>query len=145
MARTGALIRRLDPTSETRGHSVEQTTARLRHLVDSIELALQEGDEVSLARLVAPTLLARLVAHRKRLDELGMAWRPARQGLRWRASRRRPEGPGRCWLLVRFEDLTSLERNGLTVAPALTHELELELDTTSAPWRLWRVVGSPPP
>jgi hypothetical protein len=52
-------------------------------------------------------------------------------------SDRRATEPGRFWLRLRFEDRTQVQ--GWTrrvTAPTVVHEVEVELDTTEAPWRL---------
>ncbi len=116
-------------------------TFRLRQMVDELESATAERDELALARLVAPALLARLGAHGAELAHEEVRWRPARQGLRWAPSARPSGAEGRAWFRVRFEDLTThLGPQRLIAASAETWELELEVDTTTSPWRLWRVL-----
>jgi hypothetical protein len=45
--------------------------------------------------------------------------------------------PGRFWLRLRFEDKTQVQgRIGHVTAAAVVHEVDVELDTTEAPWRL---------
>ena len=120
---------------------MELVTFRLRQMVDELESAASERDELALARVVAPALLARLSAHGAELAREQVRWRPARQGLRWASSDRRSGGPGRAWFRVRFEDLTThLGPQGLVAARAETRELELEVDTATSPWRLWQVL-----
>jgi hypothetical protein len=120
---------------------VELVTFRLRQMVDELESAASERDELALARVVAPALLARLSAHGAELAREQVRWRPARQGLRWASSDRPSGGPGRAWFRVRFEDLTThLGPQGLVAARAETRELELEVDTATSPWRLWQVL-----
>ena len=120
---------------------MEQVTFRLRQLVDELESAVLERDELALARVVTPALLARLSSHAAVLAGQEVRWRPARQGLRWTPSDRPSDGEGRAWFRVRFEDLsTHLGPQGLLAASAETRELELEVVTTTTPWRLWRVL-----
>ncbi len=120
---------------------MELVTFRLRQMVDELESAASERDELALARVVAPALLARLSAHGAELAREQVRWRPARQGLRWASSDRPSGGPGRAWFRVRFEDLTThLGPQGLVAARAETRELELEVDTATSPWRLWQVL-----
>ena len=141
LSRAAALLRRLDKTSSERQRGVELVTFRLRQLVDELESAAFERDELALARVVAPTLLARLSAHGGELASRDVRWRPARQGLRWAPSDRTSGGEGRAWFRVRFEDLTThLGPQGLSAAAAETRELEVEVDTTTSPWRLWQVL-----
>lgn len=141
MSRVSRILLRLDRTAPERQRGVELTTFRLRQLVDELEAASAERDELALARLVSPALLARLSARSMTLAGRDTQWRPARQGLRWTPSNRRSEREGRAWFRVRFEDLTThLGPEGLQAASPETRELELEVDTTTAPWRLWRVV-----
>ena len=141
LTRAAGLLRRLDGTSSERQRGVELVTFRLRQMVDELESAASERDELALARVVAPALLARLSAHGAELAREQVRWRPARQGLRWASSDRRSGGPGRAWFRVRFEDLTThLGPQGLAAARAETRELELEIDTTTSPWRLWQVL-----
>ncbi len=136
-----ALLRRLDKTSPERQRGVDLVTFRLRQLVDELESAAFERDELALARVVAPALLARLSAHGAELAGREVRWRPGRQGLRWAPSGRASDGAGRAWFRVRFEDLTThLGPQGLSAASVETRELELEVDTTTSPWRLWRVL-----
>lgn len=141
MSRAAALLRRLDRTSAERQRGVELVTLRLRQMVDELESATSERDELALARLVAPALLARLSAHGAELARGEVRWRPARQGLRWAPSDRASRAEGRAWFRVRFEDLTThVGPQGLSAASAETRELELEVDTTTSPWRLWQAL-----
>jgi len=121
-----------------------QTTARVRQLVDGIEEALRDRDDLALARFLAPPLLARMAATAASIAATGGVLNPARSGLRWSESRRKPGGPGRCWLRLRFEDLTYCRYpEGVITAPARTHEVEVEIETVGAPWRLCRIVELP--
>lgn len=118
--------------------AVEQTTQRLRELVDGIEAAVLAGDELQMSQYVVPEILAVLITHAKSVAASGERWEPAREGLRWAASKRRPGGPGRIWLRVRFEDLTR-HAGGERQHSALgeTKELELDVETALGRWRLW--------
>ncbi len=145
MARGGWALRLLDIGAEHRQAGVEQTTSRLRQLVDGLEGAARDRDELALARLVAPGLLAQVIRHGGELEALGVRWEPARRGLRWTASRRHPDAAGQVWVKIRFEDLTCHSGGTRTQAAiAQTRELELEVDTTTVPWRLCRAVDLGP-
>jgi hypothetical protein len=139
--RAAALLRRLDRTAAERQRGVELVTIRLRQMVDELESATADQDELALARLVAPALLARLGAHGAELARGQVRWRPQRQGLRWAPSDRASSAEGHAWFRVRFEDLTThFGPQGLSAASGETWELELEVDTTTSPWRLWRAL-----
>lgn len=75
--------------------------------MDGIEEALRENDDLALSRFLAPDLLAKMAESTSSMSRSGGVFNPARSGLRWSESRRRPGGPGRCWLRLRFEDLTT--------------------------------------
>lgn len=116
-------------------------TIRLRQMVDELESAASERDELALAQVVAPGLLARLSSHGAELARGQVRWRPARQGLRWAPSDRASSGAGRAWFRVRFEDLsTHVGPQGMVAARGDTHELELEVDTRTSPWRICQVL-----
>lgn len=126
-----------------RREGLEQTTRRLRELVDGIEAAIVAGDELRMAQHLEPELLGLLISHSKSVAASGERWEPARQGLRWAHSRRRSAGPGRIWLRVRFEDQTRHTGGGRQrSALAETRELELDVETTMGRWRLWRVLDT---
>lgn len=109
--------------------------------MDGIEEALREGDDLALSRFLAPVLLAKMAESTSSMSRSGGVFNPARSGLRWSESRRKPGGPGRCWLRLRFEDLTTCHYpEGVVTAPPRTHEVEVEIETVGSPWRLCRVV-----
>lgn len=109
--------------------------------MDGIEEALREGDDLALSRFLAPALLAKMAESTSSMSRSGGVFNPARSGLRWSESRRKPGGPGRCWLRLRFEDLTTCHYpEGVVTAPSRTHEVEVEIETVGSPWRLCRVV-----
>jgi hypothetical protein len=120
-----------------RARGVAETTERVRQLVDGIENAVSAGDDLELASFLAPPALGYALAETAAMRRAGTTWLPARTGLRWSGSDRVPEGPGRFWLRLRFDDHTQLRSSGRTECAApLPHEVEVELDTTSIPWRL---------
>jgi len=120
-----------------RDRGVAETTERVRQLVDGIEGAIGSGNDLELARYVAPPALGRLLGGTAELRAAGGKWQPSRAGLCWRMSDRRATAPGRFWLRLRFEDRTQVQgRTGRVTAPTVVHEVEVELDTTEAPWRL---------
>lgn len=122
-------------SAQNRG--VAETTERVRQLVDGIEGAIGAGDDLELARYLAPPALGRLLAGTAGLRAAGEKWLPARAGLCWRTCDRGATEPGRFWLRLRFEDRTQVQgRTGRVTAAAVIHEVEVELDTTEAPWRL---------
>ncbi|MHB1527342.1 MAG: hypothetical protein ACYDEA_12340 [Candidatus Dormibacteria bacterium] len=132
---------RLRPQAQLQHQGADQTTNRLRQLVDGVEAAIAAGDDVALVRYISPQLTARMLAAAATFRADRGAWHPARSGLRWSQCRRRPDGPGRLWLRLRFEDLTRCEYpEGAVIAPLRTHEVDVELETTSVPWKLCRVV-----
>ncbi|MGH7610224.1 MAG: hypothetical protein ACREOD_09905 [Candidatus Dormibacteria bacterium] len=123
---------------------VAEATNRLRQTVDGIESAIAAGDDLELARYLASPALGQLLAVTAAFRAKRATWLPARSGLRWTESRRPPEAAGRFWLTVRFEDRTqALSAGDRQTAPLLSHQLELELDTSRTPWRLCQVVTLP--
>ena len=118
-----------------------ETTRRVRQLVDGVEDALTRGDDLGAVRFLTPRLQGRLLAVASTFRSGQGVWLPARSGLRWTQSRRRPDGPGLLWLRLQFEDLTRCQypEGGLS-APLRTFEVEVELETVSVPWRLHRVL-----
>lgn len=132
------------PEARLRRQGIEQTTNRLRQLVDGLEAALASGDDLALVRYVGPQLTARLLAAAAAFRSGGGAWRPARSGLRWSRCHRPPDGPGMVWLRLRLEDRTQCDYpEGVITAPLRTHEVDVELDTTQIPWKLCRVLERP--
>lgn len=122
-----------------------QTTQQLRELADGLERAIAQADDLALAQFLAPPLLGQMLAAAAAIREEGGRLLPARSGLSWMLSRRPPAGPGRCWLRLRFEDLTICEYpEAATSAGAGLHELEVDLDTRSSPWRVHRLVDVTP-
>ncbi len=122
-----------------------ETSRHLRQLVDGIETAVAQGDDLALAQFLAPPLLGRMLAASAAIRAAGGALAPARSGLSWRVSHRQPPGPGRFWLRLRFEDLTICHYpEGVMRAPGSAHELEVDLETTVTPWRLHRLVEVTP-
>lgn len=120
-----------------RDRGIAETTERVRQLVDGIERAISAGSDLELASYLAPPALGYALAQTAAMRSAGNMWLPARAGLRWSGSDRAPEGPGRFWLRLRFDDRTEVRSGSATLnAAAITHEVEVELDTTSAPWRL---------
>jgi hypothetical protein len=120
-----------------RDRGVAETTERVRQLVDGIEGAIGAGDDLELARYLAPPALGRLLRGSTELRAAGEKWLPARAALCWRTSERGATQPGRFWLRLRFEDRTQVQgRTGRVTAAIVVHEVEVELDTTEAPWRL---------
>jgi hypothetical protein len=116
---------------------IAETTERVRQLVDGIESAIRAGNDLELASYLAPPALGHALSQTAAMRTTRSTWLPARAGLRWSGSDRAPEGPGRFWLRLRFDDRTEVRSEGANVtAAAITHEVEVELDTTSAPWRL---------
>ncbi|MGH7705570.1 MAG: hypothetical protein ACRENY_06855 [Candidatus Dormibacteria bacterium] len=129
----------LSGRSRGRRRQVDETTLRVRQLVDGIEAAIAQGDDLELSRYLAPPALALLLAQTAALRAAGRAWSPGRSGLRWSGSSKRSAEPGRFWLRLRFEDRSELALGDLQVGAAMSsHEVEVELDTTAAPWRLCR-------
>ncbi|MGA7173833.1 MAG: hypothetical protein WCB86_01440 [Candidatus Dormiibacterota bacterium] len=120
-----------------RDRGIAETTERVRQLVDGIEGAIISGNDLALASYLAPPALGRLLAQAAAMRAAGTTWLPARAGLRWTVCARAPEGPGRFWLRLRFDDRTEVRlQNSAIAAVPIVHELEVELDTTAAPWRL---------
>jgi hypothetical protein len=118
-----------------------ETSHHLRQLVDGIESAVAQGDDLALAQFLAPPLLGRMLAASAAIRAAGGSLVPARSGLSWRLSHRKPAGPGRCWLRLRFEDLTLCRYPEAAMrAPGRAHELEVDLETTVNPWRLHQLV-----
>lgn len=123
--------------SSGRNQGITETTERVRQLVDGIESAISAGNDLELASYLAPPALGHALAQTAALRAAGSTWLPARAGLRWSGSDRSPDGPGRFWLRLRFDDRTEVSsESGTFTAASVTHEVEVELDTTSAPWRL---------
>ncbi|NNM97293.1 MAG: hypothetical protein HKL89_06790 [Candidatus Dormibacteraeota bacterium] len=144
MAEFGWLRAQFRPQGQLRRQGIEQTTARLRQLVDGLEAAVGSGDDVALVRYLGPQLTARMLAAAAGFRRQGVVWRPARSGLRWSPCRRAPDGPGLAWLRLRLEDRTRCEYpEGTVAAPLRTREVDVELDTTGVPWKLCRVVERP--
>jgi len=120
-----------------RDGGIGETTERIRQLVDGIERTVSAGDDFDLAKYLAPPALGHVLAAASAIRSQGGAWLPARSGLRWSRSGREPGAPGRFWLRLRFEDRTEVQsQGGKASAPAVSHEVEVEVDTTQAPWRL---------
>ena len=120
-----------------RARGVDETTERVRQLVDGLERAVISKSDLELSSYLATPALGFALACTSMMRSAGAVWLPARAGLRWTSSDRAPEGPGRFWIKLRFEDRTVLRSGSTTYsAAAITHEVEVELDTTSAPWRL---------
>lgn len=116
---------------------VAETTERVRQLVDGIEGAVAAGDDLELARYLAPPALGRFLGATAARRAVGEKWLPARARLCWTSSHRAAAAPGRFWLRLRFEDRTQVRgRTGRVTAATVVHEIEVELDTTEAPWRL---------
>jgi hypothetical protein len=108
--------------------------------MDGIEGAIAAGSDLDLSAYLAPPALGLVLAASAAMREGGRTWLPARSGLRWSRSERASEAPGRFWLRLRFEDRTSVrDGSGTTAAPSTSHEVEVELDATRAPWRLCQV------
>jgi len=144
VAELSRLQARFHPQAHLRREGIEQTTARLRQLMDGLEAAIGSGDDVALVRYLGPQLTARMLAAAAGFRRQGGVWRPARSGLRWSHCRRAPDGPGLVWLRLRLEDRTRCEYpEGTVVAPLRTREVDVELDTTGVPWKLCRVVERP--
>lgn len=123
-----------------RDRGVTETTERVRQLVDGIEIAIAAGDDLELARYLAPPALGRLLGATATLRGAGEKWLPARAGLCWSVTHRAAVEPGRFWLRLRFEDRTQVRgRTRFITAAAVAHEVEVELDTTQAPWRVCQV------
>jgi hypothetical protein len=119
---------------------VAETTKRVRQLVDGIEGAVAAGDDLELARYLSPPALGRFLGATAARRAFGDKWLPARAGLCWTRSDRAASAPGRFWLRLRFEDRTQIQsRTGRLTAATIVHEVEVELDTTDAPWRLCEV------
>lgn len=117
------------------------TTNHLRELVDGLEMAIARRDELELARFLAPRALGQVIAESHHLQDRDVQWLPARTGLRWSSSPRESSNPGCFWLRIQFEDATRWRtRQGWVVAPMVSAELELELDTRRTPWKLCRVL-----
>ena len=109
----------------------------MRQLVDGLERAVISKSDLELSSYLVTPALGFALARTSMMRSAGSVWLPARAGLRWTISDRAPEGPGRFWIRLRFEDRTVLRSGSATYsAAAITHEVEVELDTTSAPWRL---------
>ncbi len=145
MVGRGRLKLGLGGVGQMRRDGEAQTSQRLRQLVDGIEGAVAHGDDLALARFLAPPLLGRMLVVSAEGRAQGGSLVPARSGLSWRVSHRKPAGPGRCWLRLRFEDLTVCEYpETVTRAPGGAHELEVDLETTMTPWRLHRLVEVTP-
>lgn len=118
---------------------MQETTERIRQLVDGIEAAVGSSNDLELARYLLPPALGTVLAATAAMRSGGWSWLPGRSGLRWSRSERPSERPGCFWLRIRFEDRTEVRGPGrIETAPATGHELELELDTTQVPWRLSR-------
>jgi hypothetical protein len=125
-------------SSQDRG--VAETTERVRQLVDGIEGAVAAGDDLELARYLASPALSRFLEATAARRAVHEKWLPARAGLCWSRSDRAPGAPGRFWLRLRFEDRTQVQGPTRRVTAAtVVHEVEVELDTTEAPWRLCEV------
>lgn len=119
---------------------IAETTERVRQLIDGIESAIAAGNDLELARYLAPPALGTLLAATAAVRTSGGAWIPARAGLRWSGCDRPAGGPGRFWLRLRFEDRTEVRSESKRmVAATMSHEVEVELDTTQVPWRLCQV------
>jgi hypothetical protein len=128
------------PRVSGRDRGIAETTDRVRQLVDGIENAIAAGNDLELASYLAPPALGQVLAQTAAMRAAGSTWLPARAGLRWSGSSRPPQGPGRFWLRLRFEDRTGVRCPSATAtAAAVAHEVEVELDTRSAPWRLCQV------
>lgn len=109
----------------------------MRQLMDGIESAIAAGDDLALSRYLAPPALGVLLARSAAARRDGQRWLPARAGLRWSASNRTPTAPGRFWLRLRFEDQSEVRFSASAIAAAaLVYEIEVELLTTSVPWRV---------
>ncbi|HUY08242.1 MAG TPA: hypothetical protein VMW80_02180 [Candidatus Dormibacteraeota bacterium] len=120
-----------------RDRGIAETTERVRQLVDGIESAITSGNDLALASYLAPPALGHVLAQTAAMRAARTAWLPSRVGLRWSVCSRAPEGPGRFWLRLRFDDRTEVHFQSSTVtAVPMVHEVEVELDTTVAPWRL---------
>ncbi len=120
-----------------RDRGVAETTERVRQLVDGIESAICVGSDLELASYLAPPALGYALSQTAAARSAGQTWLPAREGLRWSTSNRAPEGPGRFWLKLRFDERTEVRiGSAIRRSAATTHEVEVELDTTSVPWRL---------
>ncbi|HVC38510.1 MAG TPA: hypothetical protein VNH20_00865 [Candidatus Dormibacteraeota bacterium] len=116
-----------------------ETTERVRQMVDGIESAITSGNDFQLARFLGPPALGHLLRQVAASRAAGQEWLPARSGLQWRRSERSATEPGRFWLRLRFDDRTEVRFGGESVhAAMLGHELDVELDTTAAAWRLCR-------
>ncbi|MHB1500069.1 MAG: hypothetical protein ACYCYK_02680 [Candidatus Dormibacteria bacterium] len=128
-------------TRDLRREGAAQTSARVRQLVDGIEGAVAQSDDLALAQYLAAPLLGQMLALSAGLRADAASLLPARSGLCWMASHREPGGPGRCWLRLRFEDLTVCQYpEGTASAPPRTQDVEIEVQTTVTPWHLHRVV-----
>jgi hypothetical protein len=125
------------PRNLGRDRGVQETTERVRQLVDGMESAISSGDDLALATYLAPPALGVLLAQTGAARAMGSAWLPARTGLRWIGSSRSSVTPGRFWLRLRFEDRTQVRGPEGTVSAApVSHEVEVELETSATPWRL---------
>jgi len=128
---------RRGPKNPGRDRGIEETTERVRQLMDGIESAVAVGDDLALTRYLAPPALGILLAQTATERRAGRTWLPARAGLRWSTSNRSPAGPGGLWLRLRFEDRSEVRSPAESLSAAgLGHALEVELVTTSVPWRL---------
>ncbi len=126
---------------DLRRDGAAQTSARVRQLVDGLEAAVAQSDDLALTQYLAAPLMGQMLALSAGLRADAASLLPARSGLCWMVSRRKPGGPGRCWLRLRFEDLTVCQYpEGTASAPPRTQEVEVEVQTTVIPWRLHRVV-----
>ena len=129
------------PGADVRNENDRHTSARIRQLMDGIEDAVRRGDELALARFLAPPQLRQMMIQTADIRAAGGTVAPGRAGLRWMLSRRRADGPGRCWLRLRFEDMTVCHYpDGPARALGRTHDLEVDVETTTSLWRLHRVV-----
>ncbi|MGH7639915.1 MAG: hypothetical protein ACREN7_06305 [Candidatus Dormibacteria bacterium] len=119
----------------------EQTTERIREMVDGIEAAVRSGDDLEMCRFLAPPALGLLLSRAASERARGRVWSAARSELAWCQSRRPPDSPGRFWLRLRLQDRSrSASGDDVEATAPETVELQVELDSSGAPWRLCRAV-----
>ena len=93
-------------TKQARRDGDAQTPQQLRQLLEGLERAIAQAHDLALAQFLVPPQLGQMLAASATVRAEGGRLLPARSGLTWMMSRRRPAGPGRCWLRLPFEDLT---------------------------------------